>query len=250
MAQRTQTPGPACPPPRWRDGWARAAALVCFLAALDLTLLQSRLPWYVAQLRSDLGLARAAAALCLYLSLLGALVALLALPRLRWAVLAAMLASALLNFAYRRINGDDFGLGDVHSVVASWALGPAVVGAHAATVAASAAWVSGLLGLPLGAWLRRRPLRLAGRWALCALLPLIAGLVLMPRANGTHLYAFPNYIKPLYMGAAYLWHRGSGGPRRPPRFTPTDPPLARHVIFLLDESVRGDVLGVNGGLYV
>jgi lipid A ethanolaminephosphotransferase len=57
------------------------------------------------------------------------------------------------------------------------------------------------------------------------------------------------YRVPLLLHYAFVNRMPYYGPREEPYMDPTRDPIADHVVFLVDESIRGDYLGVNGSSY-
>lgn len=54
---------------------------------------------------------------------------------------------------------------------------------------------------------------------------------------------------PMMLHYAYNYRTPYVGPRQEPVLRPSDTPLAEHIVLVMDESIRGDLLGVNGAPY-
>lgn len=94
---------------------------------------------------------------------------------------------------------------------------------------------------PPGRW----TFRWSSAFALTSLGAVAAITVLFQATGG--LGGYPGSFKALADAGVYLLAKPYSGPRAALRYTGTIKPGIRQIVFIMDESVRGDYLGVNGG---
>lgn len=145
---------------------------------------------------------------------------------------------------YMGINAEEFGILDIET---------ALKYLDFASQAASTYWKVSLKALLLAIpysimflLLRAKLKPVSIKYLPLILVGLFSGAYLTARSAGAHTRAFPRYIQPLFVGGYYLSTSPYVGPRDEIYFKPTTPTKARHVIFIMDESVRGDLLSLNG----
>lgn len=88
-------------------------------------------------------------------------------------------------------------------------------------------------------------------WAVC-LVPLAAFFMFfrITEATQAKVYHAPvPYRIPILLHRAYAHRMPHYSPRAEPRIAHRGVPIADHIVFLVDESIRGDLLGVNGSRY-
>jgi glucan phosphoethanolaminetransferase (alkaline phosphatase superfamily) len=100
-------------------------------------------------------------------------------------------------------------------------------------------------------WLSRAQLPKIGSFFIC-LVPLVA-LSLFAHilsSSGSRIHQFPiPYRIPLLVHYALGHQPLYYGEREEPYFSPGGAPLADHIVIIVDEGIRGDLLGVNGSSY-
>jgi hypothetical protein len=106
-------------------------------------------------------------------------------------------------------------------------------------------------GLAVALALGRLPRRLLPepRGAAWLLLPMLASgaYYQLLKTTDASVIEFPlPYRAPLLTAYAYRYQTHFHGVREAPYFDPTGPPLADHVVVVMDESIRGDLLHLNG----
>jgi glucan phosphoethanolaminetransferase (alkaline phosphatase superfamily) len=88
-------------------------------------------------------------------------------------------------------------------------------------------------------------------WAVC-FVPLVAFFMFfrITEATQAKIYHAPiPYRIPILLHRAHAHRMPHYSPRGEPRIVPRGEPLVDHIVFLVDESIRGDLLGVNGSRY-
>jgi hypothetical protein len=163
--------------------------------------------------------------------------------RLGFALVAAF-SSVHVGFA--AVNGSGFEYHEATLLWSEWQFAPSALEFFAPRFAGQvalgvAAWTSlAVLGSRLA--LRRGGLALL-------LLPLVASLagVVVARQTFGKVYQLPAAVRvPVLAHWAYAHRPPFYGERAAPRLRPTAPPLSDHIIVVMDESISGHWLGVNG----
>jgi lipid A ethanolaminephosphotransferase len=98
-------------------------------------------------------------------------------------------------------------------------------------------------------WLaaRRGPQLRSWAWLAVPIAAFAASDHLIDRTSGK-VYQFAAPIRvPLLTAWAWEHRLPHYAEREPPRFAPSEPPLADHIVLVVDESVNGHSLGINGG---
>jgi hypothetical protein len=148
-----------------------------------------------------------------------------------------------LFFAYKRANGFGYGLEDA-SLFVQW---PGSIGE--ALVAYRGQWLpaAGLsAAVSAGLWRLARPVRIGSRLAPLPFVGALAAAYAIAFLTAGNRLAFPVPAAVL-VTTAYATTAGlASGPRIAPDLAAARKPLAPHLVFLVDESVRGDVLEING----
>jgi glucan phosphoethanolaminetransferase (alkaline phosphatase superfamily) len=162
----------------------------------------------------------------------------------RGAALAVVFVGLGLELCCRRITGDNIGFSQVHTFLTERTYTGEFLSSYAASVATALLLTAAVCGV-LYAAVRFTRLRLAPAWL--GLVPLAAALiygVLWKTVAFTDVYPSPLRVPVL---AAYVsLNRLYTGPRQPVELVARDAPRPRVLIFIVDESVRGDYLGING----
>lgn len=171
-----------------------------------------------------------------------------------WAGVAVFALTTCADEGYRAVTGSMFGYGDALDLVQNAGFGLAggvwrTYGPLIARGVGRGLLVAGAL-VALAAWLRSRlptgGLPRAGTLLLPAAWALTYAALEATQANRVS-FAAPVRIPALVAYAHY--NQLYRGDRREPATTPTREPLADHIVLVVDESVRGDWLGLNGGPY-
>jgi lipid A ethanolaminephosphotransferase len=165
---------------------------------------------------------------------------------IRVSVLAATLLAACIQASVAAVNGVGFTHHEAWLLFTeSQFLGGALrffFPRYAAPAAAT------LLAGALFAWLAMRVGPRLRSWLWLAV-PVVAGVAAQQMLHQTfgRVYQLP---PPFRIAVLTSWAWSHRLPmyveREPPRFGPTRPPLADHVVFVVDESISGHWLGVNG----
>jgi hypothetical protein len=162
----------------------------------------------------------------------------------RGLTLAAVFVFLGLELCSRKITGENIGFSQVHTFFAEYAFAGQFVSSYGASVVKALLATAGVCAA-LWAVVRFVPLRLPPAWL--ALVPLGAVLiygVLWKTVAFTDVYPSPLRVPML---AAYVSMNGLyTGPRRPVELQAASGPRPRVVIFIVDESIRGDYLQING----
>jgi glucan phosphoethanolaminetransferase (alkaline phosphatase superfamily) len=160
---------------------------------------------------------------------------------------ALALACIIAGKVYFSVNGEPFGVLDLETAVKEFGLfGEAIKSYWKVSVPA----LLPAIIFAGGYYFLRKKLFVIGKvnWKFIplALAGILAGGYLTYRSAGSHVRAFPRYLQPTFVIGYYAFTAPYNGPRDQPYFKASHHGLARHIIFIMDESVRGDLLGVNG----
>ena len=162
----------------------------------------------------------------------------------RWVTLVLVFLFLGLELTCRRVTGDNIGFSQVHTTFAEVSFAGEFVRSYGASVA-KAVLLAGLVSAAIFALVRFVRLRFHVAWT--GLVPVSAVLiyaVLWKTVAFTDVYPSPLRIPVL---AAYVSMNSLYvAPRRPVEMTPGDSLRPRVLILIVDESVRGDYLGING----
>ena len=163
----------------------------------------------------------------------------------RWLVVGITAVGLCVHLGVRAINSYGYELWEArmffhevaHAGDAAETFGAGVIGGVAAGLGITAALV----------FFRRR-LRVRTRLPSWLLLVVAAGPMtfVIARTEG-EVSAFPSPLKVPVVTVLGNLPSSVIGERGPPLIKPTSVALAPHILFIVDESVRGDVLGINGG---
>jgi lipid A ethanolaminephosphotransferase len=162
---------------------------------------------------------------------------------------ALLVVSVTAELGFRSANGYGF---TYHEASLLWGA-PDFVGDALVFFVGSWSWplLASLAGVV--AFERLAVPRLARTRSLLLLLLPLAALVLNARlleATNSKLYQTPlAYRVPLLAHYAWKFRTLYLGPRAEPELAPVAAPLAEHLVLVVDESVRGDLLGLNGAPY-
>lgn len=164
---------------------------------------------------------------------------------IRWITTALTAVGLCVHLGVWAINGYGYELWEArmffhevaHAGDAATTFGAGTLGAVAAGFGITAALVL------VRGWTRART-----RFPAWLLLPLAAAPMtfVIARTDG-EISAFPPPLKVPVVTIIGNLPRDVIGERRPPTLKPIATPLVPHVLFIIDESVRGDLLGINGG---
>lgn len=168
-------------------------------------------------------------------------------PTLRYGSYAVSAVTVTIFLAFAQINGRGF------SITEATLLWEEVEFIGDAVSFFSSAWLPPLLlvaaVLGVAEWsLGTRMPRLRPRSL--ALLPLVAaaGFYFILLKSDARLEQFPVPYRVAVLTAYAFEHQVVWlGTREAPYFEPAEDPIAPHIVFVVDESIRGDWLGVNGG---
>jgi hypothetical protein len=228
-------------PPDVRGVLAFAAVLL----VLDVFVFNDTIRWFARALVLEAGVAKTGLFVLSYLAMVLSCAALLATRALGPVAFGVTFLFLLVDVAFSGINGEPFGTADFGNFLAHYSFTGEALRSYAGAILA-ATWKA-LLLYPLLYWGSRRFLRpLGAGWAVLAVLGLIPGAVLTARTVGAHTRAFPRYVAPAYVMGLYLKGHPYTGPRDAVMLERKAEPAARHVLLIVDESVRADLLGFNG----
>ncbi len=235
--------------PLWRLA-AFALALGLFLAAIDRFDVLSSSLFQVRRRDAESPWLRATLLLATYgISVVALVLVCCHVSRpARWgAWIFAFLGSAIF-LAYRAVNGIGFGLHEASLLFSEAAYGPDTLAFFFGRYVGAIAIVAlGLIGL---AWAGSRFVpRVRARWVWAG--PLLALLLCgwVHRVSFAKMEAFPApYRVPVILEYARTHQVLYYGERQAPELDPTGGPAAPHIVFVMDESVSGDLLAINGGI--
>jgi glucan phosphoethanolaminetransferase (alkaline phosphatase superfamily) len=183
-----------------------------------------------------------------YLICVAAIAALLLHPWrwIRWLGFALVAAFSSVYVGFAAVNGTGFEYHEASLVLSELQFAPSALKFFAARFAGSVA-----LGLVAWTLLALVGSRLALRRGGLALLvvPLVAGYAAIELTRQTFgkVYQLPAAVRvPVLTHWAYAHRPPFYGERAAPRLRPKAPPLSDHIIVVMDESVSGHWLGVNG----
>ena len=96
-------------------------------------------------------------------------------------------------------------------------------------------------------WLRRHPTGVRTRWVLCLPVLAVAMCLQMLSRTDSKVEQFPLAARiPALTIYAYFHQSIYTGAREPVPFSPDEEPIADHIVLIVDESIRGDLLSLNG----
>lgn len=183
-----------------------------------------------------------------YFSCLAGLVVLYVHARrpVRWAALFLTVVAVTIDLGFARFNGYGF---TYHEASLIWSEAAFISDALDFGLATYLPFLIGSTAAAVAfeRWLRPRLPALSS--PLWLVVPLVAGGLTMELLERTHtkVYQVPVPYR-VAMLAEHTWrHRLLYyGKRDAPHFAPSGPPLASHILMVVDESVTGDMLGING----
>jgi glucan phosphoethanolaminetransferase (alkaline phosphatase superfamily) len=168
-------------------------------------------------------------------------------PSLRLPTHLLAVVSITVYFAFAALNGRGFTTTEANLLWSEVEYVPSALrfflGDYAGILLSALASI-GLLEL----WLWRRPTGIRSLWvvALAALASLLS-VELLARTD-SQVEQFPLTVRVPALTAYAFFHQSIyTGEREPPPFGPEGEALASHVIVVVDESIRGDLLSLNGG---
>ena len=168
-------------------------------------------------------------------------------PRVRLAAAALVIGLAAIEAGIVAVNGNGYTHHEAALLFTETAFLPDAVHFFADRLALPMLAV-GAAGSAL-AWLaaRRGPQLRAWTWLALPVAAFAASDHLIDRTSGK-VYQFAAPIRvPLLTAWAWQHRLPHYAEREPPRFAPSEPPLADHIVLVVDESVNGHALGINGG---
>jgi lipid A ethanolaminephosphotransferase len=162
----------------------------------------------------------------------------------RWSALVLVFLFLGLEFCCRQVTGDNIGFSQVHMALSEFSFVGEFLSSYGASVG-KAVLYAGVITAVLYAAVRLTRIRYHAGWL--GLIPLSAVLiyaVLWKTVAYTDVYPSPLRIPVLvaYVSMNSLY----AGPRQPVELTADASPRPRVLILIVDESVRGDHLGING----
>ena len=189
---------------------------------------------------------------CLYAAIylagaLGIAVLLCHRPRVRLASAVLVIALAAVEVGFASVNGSGFSHHEAAILINESAFVPDALRFFAGQFALPV-----LLLVAAGSALcwfaaRRGPRLRSFAWLLLPIAAFAASDHLIDRTSGK-VYQFAAPIRvPLLTAWAWEHRLPHYAEREPPRFAPSEPPLADHIVLVVDESVNGHSLGINGG---
>jgi glucan phosphoethanolaminetransferase (alkaline phosphatase superfamily) len=225
-----------------------AAGLLLGIAALDRFEIVRIAAFQLARNDTQRPLLNAAVYTATYLAGALAIAALLChRPSVRRVMAVLVLALAAVQVGVAAVNGSGYTHHEAALLFTETAFLPDALrffaGRYALPVLALIATGSAL------AWLAARhgPQLRAWAWLLAPLAAFAASHDMIERTSGkVYQFAVPIRVSLL---TAWAWeHRlPRYAEREAPRFAPEGPPLADHIVLIVDESVNGHSLGINGG---
>lgn len=223
----------------------RVIVVFILLLVLDYLWLNDVVAWFVRALSVESTPLKAGIFFGSYLLMILSAAVLLISKNISFPFFITSLVAVCTCETYAKINGEPFGVLDIETALRYLDF---------ANQAAKTYWrplllASATAGIPyiiLYLFIRKFVSVVPIRWAGLAVSGLAVGFILTFRSAGNHTRAFPRYVQPLFVSGFYLRMNPYVGPRLEPLFAPKTAPLAKHVIFIMDESVRGDLLGING----
>lgn len=165
----------------------------------------------------------------------------------RWTARVLVVAAAALAFGWRAVTGAGFGIHEANLILREIDFAPDAMRFYAVRWAWAGVLAVGAAALLFRVADRKVP-RFRPWWVIPA--PAIAFVVCLELHDLTaaKVYEFPSAIRiPLLLQHASAQQVIHFGEREAPRLAPVGPPAAKHVILIVDESVSGDLLGINGG---
>ncbi|MGH0036423.1 MAG: sulfatase-like hydrolase/transferase [Myxococcota bacterium] len=168
-------------------------------------------------------------------------------PWIRWPALVGTAATLAIAVAMRWMNGAGFTHHEAVLFFAEWTRLPEALGHFFWSWAPPAAAIVAVT-VAVGAFLARRPLPLRSvLWLGVPVACLGLQHLVLERTVGK-VYQFPAPQRVVLL-TWWAWdHRVPYyGPRDPVVASPSGDPVAPHIVFVMDESVSGDLLGINGG---
>jgi glucan phosphoethanolaminetransferase (alkaline phosphatase superfamily) len=230
------------------DRGAAIAALVFGLAALDRFEVLRIALFQLGRNDTQRPLLNAALYTAIYLA--GAVsiaVALCHRPRVRLAAALLVIALAAVEVAVSAVNGHGYTHHEAALLFSETAFLPDALRFFAGRIALPVLAVVGV-GIAFFWFLvGHGPQLRAWVWLLVPIAAVAASEHLIQRTSGK-VYQFAAPIRvPLLTAWAWEHRLPHYAEREPPRFAPTEPPLADHIVLVVDESVNGHSLGINGG---
>jgi glucan phosphoethanolaminetransferase (alkaline phosphatase superfamily) len=162
----------------------------------------------------------------------------------RWVTLILVFLFLGLELTCRRVTGDNIGFSQVHTFFAEFSFAGEFVSSYGISVV-KAVLLAGLASAAIFALVRFIRLRFHVAWT--GLVPVSAVLiyaVLWKTVAFTDVY--PSALRVPVLAAYVSMNSLYVGPRRPVEMTARGTPRPRVLMLIVDESVRGDYLGING----
>lgn len=224
------------------------AALVIGLAALDRFEVVRMVAFQLGRNDTERPLLNGTAYAAVYLA--GAVAIAVALchrPRVRRVAAVLALALAAIEVGVAAVNGAGYTHHEAALLFTETAFLPDALNFFAdryalpmlAAIAAGGAltWLAARRGPRLRAW----------AWLALPIAAVAASQHLVERTSGK-VYQFAAPIRvPLLTAWAWKHRLPVYAEREPPQIAPSEPPLADHIVLIVDESVNGHSLGINGG---
>ncbi|MGA2435630.1 MAG: sulfatase-like hydrolase/transferase [Bryobacteraceae bacterium] len=180
-----------------------------------------------------------------YVAMTAAVAILLLIRRIAWVAFLVTLLFVLVNVTYSKVNGAPFSVLDLETFYRNWGLTSQAVSMYWGAIIRQLATAIAVYGTLFA--LSRKFLRpISIHWIVVACLALGGGVAHTIRTAGSHVKAFPQYVEPAYVIFYDALFSAYSGPRDQPYFVPREAPRCQHLIFVMDESVRGDLLEING----
>lgn len=219
-------------------------ALSVAIALIDQFLLGSPLRFLFGALQREGQSLQAWGIVGIYVALCAGLATLLLLPRGRWPVCASLITLACVVDAYRRATGEELGARAVETAFASYGDLPAALKYFGAALDTSLLRTGAGFGAIALASHFLPPV--STQWLWIPAVSFLAGCLLAFETAGHFVPALPRPLVPVYLLGLYARNRPYQGPRDAPRMAQREPARARHIIVIVDESIRGDALELNG----
>jgi lipid A ethanolaminephosphotransferase len=162
----------------------------------------------------------------------------------RWLALAFVFVFLALELCCRQVTGENIGFSQVHTAFSEVSFVGEFLSSYGASVG-KAVLITALVAAAFFAVVHFVRLRLHPAWL--GLVPLAAVLVyavLWKTVAFTDVY--PSALRIPVLAAYVSMNSLYVGPRRPVELTARPSPRPRVLILIMDESIRGDYLGING----
>lgn len=217
-------------------------ALLLFL--FDFLFLNEVIRWFSRALFVETTPMKAVLFFFSYIFMIFAIAVMLLSKYIRFPVFFGSVFMIAIGKLYFSINGEAFGVLDIETALRYLDF---------TSQAVSTYWKAGLVSIwpiipyaILFLFIHKNFEPISLKYSPLILVGLLVGASLTARSAGSHTRAFPRYIQPLFVGGYYMTTRPYVGPRDQPYFKPASRSVAKHIIFIMDESVRGDLLSING----